>query len=65
MRIGLTFDKYLNLKARSRSGGDRVFHEAAEEASGQLFPMHTAAAATHFRSRGYDCRPAMLAIFVQ
>jgi len=30
-----------------------------------MFPMMTPAASTHLRSRGYDCRPAMLKLLVQ
>jgi hypothetical protein len=65
MRIGLTFDEYVDLKVRPHSVADHVSHEAAEEESGQLFPMRTAAAATHLRSRGYDVRPSMLDLLVE
>ncbi len=65
MRIGLTLDEYVDLKVRPHSGADRVFHQAAEQESWQSFPMHTAAAATHLRSRGYDVRPEMLDLLVE
>ena len=31
----------------------------------RMFPMHLIAASGHLRSRGYDCRPAMLELLVK
>jgi len=64
-RIGLTPDEYVDLKIKPRASADRAFHEAAEIERAQVFPMTLAAAATHLRSRGYDCRPAMLELLVK
>jgi len=65
VRIGLTVDEYVDLKVKPRASADRAFHEAAEIEREQMFPMTLAAAASHLRSRGYDCRPAMLELLVK
>jgi len=65
VRIGLTVDEYVDLKIKPRASADRAFHEAAEIEREQMFPMTLAAAASHLRSRGYDCRPAMLELLVK
>lgn len=64
-RIGLTFDEYVDLKIKPSPGADRAFHEAAEMERQEMFPMPLAAASSHLRSRGYDCRPEMLELLVQ
>ncbi len=65
MPTGLTFDEYVDLKLRPPAGADRCFHEAVEGSLGIMFPMPTVVASTHLRSRGYDCRPAMLDLLVE
>jgi hypothetical protein len=65
VRIGLTFDEYVDLKIKPAAGADRAFHEAAEMEREQMFPMPLVAAANHLRSRGYDCRPEMLELLIQ
>lgn len=64
-RIGLTFDEHFDLRVKPRSGADPAFHEAAEAERDGMFPMGTAAASQHLRSRGYDCRPAMLDALIE
>ena len=59
-RIGLTLDEHFDLRVKPRSCADPAFCEAAQEERGRMFPMATAAAAHHLRSRGYHCRPAIL-----
>jgi len=65
MRIGLSLDEFTDLKMCPHARADRVFHQAAEEAVEQLFPMATVAVANHLRSRGYDVRAAMLDVLVE
>lgn len=65
MRIGLTFDEFVELRLKPPAGADRAFHQAAEEESERTFPMTTVQAANHLRSRGYDCRPPMLDLLVE
>ncbi len=65
VRIGLTVDEFVDLKIKPRASADRAFHEAAEIEREQMFPMTLAAASSHLRSRGYDCRPAMLELLVK
>ncbi|MCA8998917.1 MAG: hypothetical protein KDA80_18100 [Planctomycetaceae bacterium] len=65
MGTGLTFDEYVDVKLRPSPRADRAFHEGAEMERDEMFPMTTAAASTHLRSRGYDCRPAMLELLVE
>jgi hypothetical protein len=60
IRIGLTLDEQFDLRVKPRTGADRAFHEAAQDERDRMFPMATAAASHHLRSRGYDCRPAIL-----
>lgn len=64
-RIGLTLDEHFDLRVKPRTGADPAFHEAAQEERDGMFPMATAAAAQHLRSRGYDCRPAILDALVR
>ncbi len=45
---------------KPRAGADPAFHEAAQEERDRMFPMATVSASHHLRSRGYDCRPAIL-----
>jgi hypothetical protein len=59
-RIGLTLDEHFDLRVKPRADADPAFHEAAQEEQDRMFPMATAAASQHLRSRGYDCRPAIL-----
>jgi len=63
--IGLTFDEYADLRLTPPPGADRAFHAAAQAERERMFPMATAAAANHLRSRGYDWRPAMLDVLVE
>lgn len=65
VQVGLTFDEYVELKLKSAAGADRVFHVAAETERRDMFPMALIAASNHLRSRGYDCRPAMLEALVK
>ncbi|MCC6662053.1 MAG: hypothetical protein IT437_14345 [Phycisphaerales bacterium] len=64
-RIGLTFDEYFDLRMKPRAGADPAFQEAADMEREGMFPMATAAASNHLRSRGYDCRPPMLDALVE
>ncbi len=64
-RIGLTLDEHFDLRVKPRTGADPAFLEAARDERDQMFPMATAAASHHLRSRGYDCRPAMLESLVE
>lgn len=64
-RIGLTFDEYFDLRVKARTGADPAFQEAAEMERDRMFPMATTAASQHLRSRGYDCRPAMLDALIE
>ncbi|MEX0886837.1 MAG: hypothetical protein WD009_10405, partial [Phycisphaeraceae bacterium] len=41
------------------------FHRAAETEQERMFPMTLAGAASHLRSRGYDCRPEMLDVLIR
>jgi len=65
MKIGLTFDEYVDVKLRPSARSDRAFREGAETERDEMFPMTTAAASTHLRSRGYDCRASMLKLLVE
>jgi hypothetical protein len=78
MRIGLTFDEYVELKweaalegigfLKCEPGKAPVFEPVPEDdepAEAQLFPMTIIQAANHLRTRGYDCRPAMLDLLVK
>jgi hypothetical protein len=47
MRIGLTFDEYIDLKLRPHSRADRAFHQAVDDAPEKMFPMATVTAANH------------------
>jgi hypothetical protein len=64
-RIGLTFDEYVDLRLKPLAGADQAFVRAAEAQQDGLFPMNLATASNHLRSRGYDCRPAMLEVLVR
>lgn len=78
MRIGLTFDEYVELRLEAplkgvgflkfEPGKTPVFEplpEDDEPAESRMFPMTTAQAASHLRSRGYDCKPEMLELLVE
>lgn len=65
MQIGLTFDEFVELMIKQRPDADPAFHRSAEIELARLFPMNTAAASTHLRRRGYDCKPPMLEYLVQ
>ena len=65
MRIGLTFDEYYELNLKPPVGADRAFQQAAKMERDEMFPMPTSAASHHLRSRGYDCRPAMLDVLTK
>ena len=65
MRIGLTFDEYADVRLRPPAGADRAFQRAAEQERDEMFPMTTVSASTHLRSRGYDCKPAMLELLLK
>lgn len=64
-RIGLSFEEYAELKVRPRVGADAAFQHAAQMTLAEMFPMTLMAASGHLRSRGYDCRPAMLEVLVR
>ena len=59
-RIGLNLDEHFDLRVKPRSGADPAFHEAAQDERHRMSPIANAAASNHLRSRGYDCRPAIL-----
>lgn len=59
-RIGLTLNEHFDLRVKPRVGADPAFCEAAQEERDRMFPMATVSASHHLRSRGYDCRPAIL-----
>ena len=61
----LTLDEFVNLKIKPRAGADAASHEAAARELERMFPMTLVAASHHLRSRGYDCRPAMLEVLVR
>jgi hypothetical protein len=65
MRIGLTFEEFVDLRLRPQAGADPVFQQAAEMERDEIFPMTTAVASNHLRARGYDCKPAMLDLLVE
>ncbi len=65
MRIGLTFNEYVDLKLKPPAGADKAFQEAAQMQADQMFPMTLAGASSHLRSRGYDCRPEMLEVLIR
>lgn len=64
-RVGLTFDEYVDVKLRPPAGADQAIQRGFEAEVAEKFPMATVAASTHLRSRGYDCRPAMLDVLVK
>ncbi len=65
MRIGLTLDEYTALRLAPPADVDPVFHEAARAERERMFPMSLAAASSHLRTRGYDCRPPMLEMLIE
>ncbi len=65
MRIGLTLEEYMVLRLTPAADADAAIHAAVEMEREQLFPMNLASASNHLRSRGYDCKPAMLELLVQ
>jgi hypothetical protein len=62
--IGLTRDEFADLRTEPASGADQADRSAAIERQ-RLFPMNLAAASSHLRGRGYDCRPAMLELLIE
>lgn len=56
MRIGLSLQEFIELRLAPLAGADPAFVRAAELERESLFPMTTAQAADHLRSRGYECR---------
>lgn len=64
-RIGLTLDEHFDLRVKPRAGADPAFHDAAQYERDRMFPMATVTASHHLRSRGYDCRPAILDALVR
>lgn len=65
MGTGLTFDEYAELRLKPRAEADLTFHQAAKIEREEAFPMSTVAASSHLRSRGYDCKPAMLELLIR
>lgn len=65
MGIGLTFEEFVDLRLKPPAGADRAFFEAAEMEREQMFPMNMAGAASHLRTRGYDCKPAILELLIE
>jgi len=65
MGIGLTFDEFVEVKLKPPAGADQAFQQAAEMERDEMFPMAAVTASHHLRSRGYDCRPAMLDVLVK
>lgn len=65
MGIGLTFDEYAELRLACRNGAEPAFRQAAKIEREKLFPLSTAAASSHLRSRGYDYRAEMLDLLVK
>lgn len=65
MRIGLTLSEFVELRLKPPAIADQAFHEAAAMERAEVFPMNANTAASHLRTRGYDCRPAMLEMLVQ
>jgi len=65
MRIGLTFDEYVELWLKPPAGANRLFHQAAEEEAERMFPMTTVQATSHLRSRGDACCALMLDLLVE
>ena len=65
MGIGLTFEEYASLRLTPPAGADRAFQRAAQMEREEMFPMNTLSATGHLRSRGYDCKPAMLELLVK
>lgn len=64
MRIGLNFADYVDL-VLTPTGPDGAFRQAVEMELESMFPMTTAAAASHLRSRGYDARWQSLELLVE
>lgn len=64
MRIGLTLTEYFSL-VLTPAGPEEAFRQAAEMERKSLFPMTTAAAAAHLRSRGYDALRQSLELLVE
>ncbi len=65
MGTGLTFAEYVELKLKPCSNADQSFHAAADAEREGMFPMNLVSASRHLRSRGYDCKPAMLELLIQ
>jgi hypothetical protein len=65
MRVGLTFDEFVDLRLKPMAGADQAFFEAADEERNEMFPMATTVAAMHLRQRGYECKAPMLDLLVE
>ena len=65
MRIGMTFDEYVELKMKPPEGGNRAIQIAYEKNLAEKFPMDTRDASHHLRARGYDCKPPMLDVLTK
>ncbi len=64
MVIGLTCEKYDELKLMPPHHADRGFVTVAEHMRYKAFPKSLAQAAWHVRTRGYDCRLESLELLV-
>ncbi len=66
-RIGLNFDEFVDLRLKPPAGADLAGTgpAATETEREQMFPLNLVSASNHLRSRGYDCRPAMLAALIE
>lgn len=62
MGTGLTFGEYVELRLRSAADADRAFQRAAEMEREEMFPMNTATASSHLRSRGEALWPEMYSL---
>ncbi len=65
MKIGLTFEEFVELRLMPLAGADAAFRQAAEMEHEWLFRMTTARAARQLRWRGYDCKPQMRELLVE
>lgn len=62
MRIGLTFEEYVEMRGKSHTGIGRLTEGLPSD---PLLPMHIDAASRHLHARGYDCKPQMLDLLVE
>jgi len=61
----LTLEEYIDLRLNPLAGEDPAFQTAAEQEREHMFPMNLPSASSHLRSRGYDCKPAMLELLIE